>query len=296
MRSVLTSFALLLALALGAADSPVLAHRSATREGGSQTGASRVSLAVVTDPRNRPIVDIGADDFVIQEAGAAREVLSVRLADYPIVILFDTSAGARDDVATIRKAVERFIDRIGDRPVAVGTFGDTPVMIATFEDDRSALWPKLDAAIANPHGQSVLTRGAALGGQTIRAVQPLFSAIVIVSAAPLDEMPDTSEEVLAPIIDSGAVVHVIANRAGTGAGAAAQAVAAIRSLAEQTHGDFTSIYTAASYQSALDRLADRLSTELMIEYLVPNGSKPNDVKVGVRIPGARVRGLGVAPR
>ena len=296
MRSVLTSFALLLALALDAADSPVLAHRSATRAGGTQTGASRVSLAVVTDPRNRPVVDIGADDFVIQEAGAAREVLSVRPADYPIVILFDTSAGARDDVATIRKAVERFIDRIGDRPVAVGTFGDTPVMIATFEDDRSALGPKLDAAIANPHGQSVLTRGAALGGQTIRAVQPLFAAIVIVSAAPLDEMPDTSEEVLAPIIDSGAVVHVIANRAGTGAGAAARAVTAIRSLAEQTHGDFTSIYTAASYQSALDRLADRLSTEMMVEYLVPNGSKPIDVKVGVRIPGARVRGLGVAPR
>ena len=31
---------------------------------------------------------------------------------------------------------------------------------------------------------------------------------------------------------------------------------------------------------------------MMIEYLVPVGSKPIDVKVGVRIPGARVRGLG----
>jgi len=285
MRSVLTSFALLAVLALAASDSPA-----------PQTGASRVSLAVVTDPRNRPIVDISADDFVIQEAGAAREVLSVRPADYPVVILFDTGAGARDDVATIRKAVERFIDRIGERPVAVGTFGDTPVLIATFEDDRTTLGPKLDAAIANPHGQSVLTRGAALAGQTIRAVQPLFAAIVIVSAAPLDELPDTSEEVLAPIIDSGAVVHVVANRAGTGPGATSRGLTAIRSLAEQTHGEFTSIYTAASYQSALDRLADRLSTEMMVEYLVPNGSKPVDVKVGVRIPGARVRGLGVAPR
>jgi hypothetical protein len=284
MQFVLVPFVLALALTL-AAETPI-----------PQTGTSRVSLAVVTDPRNRPIVDIGADDFVIQEAGATREVLSVRPADYPIVILFDTGAGARDDVATIRKAVERFIDRIGERPVAVGTFGDTPVMIATFEDDRTTFGPKLDAAIANPHGQSVLTRGAALGGQTIRAVEPLFSAIVIVSAAPLGEMPDTSGEVLAPIIDSGAVVHVIANRAGTGSGAASPAVIAIRSLAEQTHGDFTSIYTAASYQSALDRLADRLSTEMMIEYLVPNGSKPVDVKVGVKIPGARVRGLGVAPR
>jgi hypothetical protein len=285
MQFVLAPFVLALSLALASADWPA-----------PQTGTSRVALAIVTDPRNRPIVDIGADDFVIQEAGAAREVLSVRPADYPIVILFDTGAGARDDVATIRKAVERFIDRIGDRPIAVGTFGDAPVMLTTFEDNRSALGPKIDAAIANPHGESMLTRGAALAGQTIRAVQPLFSAIVIVSASTLDGTPDTSEEVLAPIIDSGAAVHVIANRAGTGPGTTSRAVTAIRSLAEQTNGDFTSIYTAASYQSALDRLADRLSTEMMVEYLVPNGSKPADVRVGVKIPGARVRGLGVAPR
>ena len=45
-----------------------------------------------------------------------------------------------------------------------------------------------------------------------------------------------------------------------------------------------------------DRLADRLTSEMMIEYLVPVGSKANDVKVGVRLAGAKVRGLGVAPR
>jgi hypothetical protein len=268
---------------------------SADASAGPQTGASRVALAVVTDPRNRPIVDISADDFVIQEAGAAREVLSLRPADYPIVILFDTGAGARDDVMLISKAVERFIDRIGQRPVAVGTFGDPPAMLTTFEDERSALGPKIEAAIANPQGASLLTRGAALAGQAIRAVGPLFSAIVIVSATPLGDAADTPEEVLAPIIDSGAAVHVIANRVGSAA-EASPGMLAIRSLAEQTHGEFTSIYSAASYQAALDRLADRLTTEMMVEYLVPPGSKPIDVKVGVRIPGARVRGLGVAPR
>jgi hypothetical protein len=35
---------------------------------------------------------------------------------------------------------------------------------------------------------------------------------------------------------------------------------------------------------------------MMIEYLVPVGSRPKDVKIGVRIIGARVRGLGVTPR
>ena len=71
---------------------------------------------------------------------------------------------------------------------------------------------------------------------------------------------------------------------------------AIRALAEQSRGEFTTIYSAASFQAALDRLADSLAAEMMIEYIVPVGSKPNDVKVGVHIAGARVHGLGVAPR
>jgi hypothetical protein len=68
----------------------------------------------------------------------------------------------------------------------------------------------------------------------------------------------------------------------------------IRALTDQTHGQFMTIYSAASYQVALDRLADRLSAEMMIQYIVPKGAPgASDVKVGVRLPGARVHGLGV---
>src|SRR5437773_2743008 len=129
-----------------------------------QTGASRIALATISDPRNRPIVDVSADDFVIQEAGAAREILSVRPGDYPI----------------------------------------------------------------------------------------------------------------ASIVDSGAILHVVANRAvQAAAGGGFRPGAAIRALAEQSRGEFTAIYNAASFQAALDRLADRVAGEMMIEYLVPVGSKPS---------------------
>ena len=83
----------------------------------SQTGASRVALATVSDPRNRPLLDVSADDFVIEEAGAAREVLSVRPADYPIVILLDNGTDGRADLPFMRTAVAHFIDRIGQRPL-----------------------------------------------------------------------------------------------------------------------------------------------------------------------------------
>ena len=111
--------------------------------GQQQTGASRVALATVTDPRNRPLVDVGADDFVIQEAGTAREVLSVRPADYPIVVLLDNGSEGRADFPLMQAAAAHFIDRIGQRPIALGTIGGTPRMPTTFEDERKTVLAQL---------------------------------------------------------------------------------------------------------------------------------------------------------
>ena len=261
-----------------------------------QTGASRVALANVTDQGNRPLVDVSADDFVIQEAGVAREILSVRPADYPIVVLLDTGSEARADFPLMQKAVAHFIDRIGQRPIALGTFGGPPAMAASFEDDRQTVMAKLAGITAETSAGSLLLQGAALAGHTIQATGTLFSAVVILSATPDDASRDATEEMIAPVVDSNAILHVIANRPGQTTGGNPRSNPALRALAEQSRGELTVIYSASSYQAALDRLADRLTSEMMIEYLVPVGSKPNDVKVGVRIVGARVRGLGVAPR
>jgi hypothetical protein len=262
----------------------------------AQTGASRIALASVTDPRNRPLVDVSADDFVIQEAGIAREVLSVRPADYPIVVLLDTGSDARADFELMQKAAAHFIDRIGQRPIALGTFGGAPRMLTTFEDERPTVMSRLDAIAADASASSLLLQGTSVAAQTIRATGALFSCIVILSATQADASDGAPDELIAPVVDSNATLHVIANRPGQTAAGGQRSNPALRALAEQSRGEFTVIYSAASYQAALDRLADRLTSEMMIEYLVPVGSKPNDVKVGVKIVGARVRGLGVAPR
>jgi hypothetical protein len=262
----------------------------------SQTGASRIALASVTDPRNRPLVDVSADDFVIQEAGVAREVLSVRPADYPIVVLIDTGHDADADFPLLQKAAAHFIDRIGQRPIALGTFGGPPRMLTTFEDERQTVMARLGAIAVDTSAGSLLLKGTSVAAETIRATGALFSSIVILSATQADASQESPDEMMAPVVDSNATLHVIANRPGQTAAGGQRSNPALRALAERSRGEFTVIYSAASYQAALDRLADRLSGEMMIEYLVPVGSKPNDVKVGVRIIGARVRGLGVAPR
>ena len=71
-----------------------------------------------------------------------------------------------------------------------------------------------------------------------------------------------------------------------GRGTAASGTAAVDGRGRLHHAD-------TSFAAALDRLADRLSIEIMVEYLVPEGPRRGDVQVGVRKPGARVVGLGV---
>ena len=268
----------------------------ATQSADSQTGASRIALASVTDPRNRPLVDVSADDFVIQEAGVAREVLSVRPADYPIVVLLDTGNLASADFQLMQKAAAHFIERIGQRPIALGTFGGPPKMLTTFEDERQTVMARLNAMAVDASAASLVMQGASVAARMIRETGALFSCIVVLSATQADASQDTPDEMIASVIDSNATLHVIANRPGQTTASGQRSNPSLRALAEQSRGEFTVIYSAASYQAALDRLADRLTGEMMIEYLVPVGSKPNDVKVGVRIIGARVRGLGVAPR
>jgi len=207
-------------------------------------------------------------------------------------VMLDTGKEGHADFPQMRKAVARFIERIGQRPLALGTFGNAPKLVTSFEDDRRTVMEKLDELEADATAESPLLDGAALAGQTIRSTGTLFSAIVVLSASPVDASRDAPKSI-APVVDSGAILHVIANRSSAGG---FRLKPPLRGLAEQTRGEYTTIYSAASYQAALDRLADRLTNELMIEYLVPVGSKPNDVKVGVRLIGARVRGLGVAPK
>ena len=264
----------------------------------AQTGASRLILAAVTDARGRAVVDVSADDFVIEEGGASREILSARVADYPIVLMLDTGVAARSDFGLVQRAALRFVERLGhDRPIVVGTFGDEPRMLTTFDDSRETLNERL-ASLGAGGSDSRLLAGAALAATTLKATGALFSSIVIMSATPADATHETAEQSLGPVIDSGAIVHVIANRPGVaGSGfRVAGSDRTLRTLVDQTRGEYTPVYSPASYQAALDRLVDRLGSEMLIEYLVPPGSKPLDAKIGIRLAGTRVRGLGVAPK
>jgi len=253
---------------------------------------SRTALVTVSDARNHLTVDLGPDDFVITERGQPREVLDAHVADYPIVILIDTGAAARGGFDDMRKAVAHFVDRLGQRPIALGTLTDPAGAI---DDDRSAVAKRLEGLTPNDTAESAALQAASDAARTLRTIGSRFCAIVVIAASPLDATRAATDDVVAPIVDSGAVVHVVLQRGAPDAPTSLP-METLRRLSDQTHGQFTPIYSPASYQAALDRLADRLANEMIIEYIVPPQSRATDIKVGVRIPGARVHGLGVRPQ
>jgi hypothetical protein len=254
---------------------------------------SRVVLATVTDTGNRPLVELGPDDFAVEEGGRERDILSLHMADYPMgILLDDTDAGAADADA-IRSAAARFVAKIGERSVAIGTLTDPTHLLVPFDATRSEVLDRI-RRFQPGRGTPRPLQAAATLAQAVRDTGSPFAAIVIVSARAISASEAPDREFLTPVLATGAPIYVVAKRAADAPAGAAESDV-LHALAEQTRGQYTEIYSGASYSVALDRLADRLATEMMIEYVVP-GAEPltGDVRVGVKIPGARATGLGVS--
>jgi hypothetical protein len=255
---------------------------------GIETGGAL--LVTVVDRTNQPTVNVDAADFVVSQGDEPREVLAVRVADYPLVLLLDTAG----DVNAIRVAASRFVERVGDRAVAVITLTDPPAALASFGDGRAMALARIEeAAPAATAGRAPLQALAAAAGMIREAGAP-FAAIVLVSASPLEDEQIEPPGFLTSFVESRAILHVVTKSMSTApAGSGNEAM--LRNLANRSGGRHLMIYSSASYQAALDQLADRLGMELLVEYLAPSGGvEEGEVRVGVKVPGARVRGLGIA--
>ena len=256
--------------------------------------AGRILLATVMDVTGKTQVDFAVDDFLIQEGGDEREVLDVHVADYPIVVLIDDDPS--NDLGSIKSAVARFIARVGERPVAIGTLSAPSELLASLDDSRDDVVARLATMTAKPGTPSTLP-AVAHAARVLHDTGFPFSAILVVTGRAIDARVPVEGDLLPTITESGATVHIVesqASRVNAPDGIGSDPVPdLLRVLADQTRGQYTTIFTSASYGTALDRRAYKLSAEMMIQYLVPPGEQGGDVRVGVRRPGSRVVGLGV---
>lgn len=287
---------LLLAVSLTLLASAAPSFTSAIQE----IAPSRVVLVEVTDDKGHPMVDLDADDFVIEEKGESREVLSVFVADYPVVVMMDNGSHARRDIEIVREAISNFVRRIGQRPVVLATLANPPVILGSFDDEPATVLERIRDLDTRPTTVLHPVEAVANTVSVLESTGAPFSTIVVVATREMHASQAESTDMLGAIFSSGVIVHAVSRRAPSSAPQGRGFRPRfdgdlLRDLTEQTGGQFTTVFSSASYSVALDRVADRLAGEMMVQYLVPSGSDAGvEVRVGVTVPGAHVRGLGVS--
>lgn len=268
----------------------------------SIVGNARTVLAAVVNAQGQPVVDVSLDDFVVSEGVASREVLDVHVADYPLAIVLDDRRALEGALPAVRAAARRFIQRVGERPIAVLRLTNAATPLTSLDDDRATVLARLDAVTAaGPESAAPLDTIARAAALLSESGAP-FSAVVVIAAGTVDANALVRGELLPRILDSGAAVHVVQAQPPEpepqpdlepAPDQAPIESDLLRVIADQSHGQFTAIFSTVSFTAALDRLADRLAIEMMVQYLAPAGPRVGDVRVGVKMPGARVIGLGV---
>lgn len=268
----------------------------ATASFSAQAPRERTMYVSAVDEKGEPVEGLGANDFIVREDGAAREVLRVSRAIEPIdiAILVDNSAASDQLIPRVREALRTFIAKMSSgNQIAIVGLADRPTILANYTSNKELLdkgigllWPQTRAGSTLLDTIFEVSRGLQRR-ETPRAV------IIPVITDGGDFANRQYDQVMQEVRRAGVAVHAIAvgnfnstddeelrNRG--------------RLLAEGTRasgGQRVNLLTPISVQQALDRLARELSSQYKVVYGHPESLiPPTRFEVSARRPGITMRG------
>ena len=136
----------------------------------------------VTDPMNRPILNLGAGDFALYEGLVQQNIRYFSHEDAPIsvALVLDCSASMKNKIEYEQQALEQFFTNANeeDEYFAV-TVSDKPHLIATSTDSVGPLQDRLGAS--TPKGKTALFDAIYLGVAKLRTARYQRRALLIIS-------------------------------------------------------------------------------------------------------------------
>jgi hypothetical protein len=247
-----------------------------------QSQAPERSLYVsVVDKSGAPVDNLMPADFIVREDNVAREILRVAPATDPmqIAIMVDTSTAAGPYVPDMRRALPPFIERLtmptasGRRnEVALITLGSRPTILADYSIESEPLTKAVDRVWEESlPGAYYLLNGIIEVTQGFRrreAARPVMVAIVTEGPELSSRHPD---QVLAPLRDSGAALHVVS--LGPPAAGISDDVRFRNTVIDEgpriSGGTRSQLLAASALTGKLQQLADLLTHAYRVTYARP---------------------------
>ena len=179
----------------------------------------RSIYVTMLDQSGAPVPNMGPSDFIVREDGVAREILRVVPATDPmdIAILLDNSVAAASTVPEMRRALPAFLDALmapapaGQRnQVAIITLAGRPTILADYSIERAALDKAINRVWEETFvGGHYLLNGIIEVTQGLRKRESLRPVIVAITGEGPELSSRHPDQVLEPLRDSGAALHVI---------------------------------------------------------------------------------------
>ncbi len=268
-----------------------------------RSGVDLVALNVtVTDPSNRYITDLGAEDFVVFEDGVRQEIgyFSRTSLSLAVSLLLDSSASMEDKMKTTQEAAFGFVQSLRPEDQAQVIDFDSRVRVAAAFTSSKA---DIETAIASivPGGSTSLFTAIYIALRELkktetRGMEDRRRRAVIV----LSDGEDTSslvsyDEVLELAKRSETAIYAIgirskdANAFGKGYG---QADFALRQLTTQTGGRVFFPSSADELRSIYALISQELSSQYLVGYTSANAKRDGAwrrINVRANRPGATAR-------
>jgi Ca-activated chloride channel family protein len=268
-----------------------------------RSGVDLVALNVtVTDPSNRYLTDLTADEFLVYEDGVKQSVayFSRTNLSLSVALLLDSSASMDDKMRTTQEAASGFVQSLRPEDQAeVIDFDSRVTVLAPFTGSK----PDLEKAIASvvPGGSTSLYTAVYIALRELkktesRGTDDLRRRAVIV----LSDGEDTSslvayDEVLEAAKRSETAIYAIgirskdANAFGKGYG---QADYALRQLTTQTGGRVFFPSSVDELKTIYALIAQELSSQYLVGYTSTNPKRDGSwrrLNVRATRPGATAR-------
>jgi hypothetical protein len=291
-----------IAVALGCASMVGLAATAAVPAAGPTT---RTVYVTVVDAEGRAVPDLTPDDFVVKEGGTLREIASARPASETIRLALMVEQPLVGQ-SYVRTALAEFVTRMcPSAQIALFMVSQRAEKLVDFISNP---WVLVDVIRELPASQ--IRQTAAVPDAIFEVAKQFQKAkdarpVIVLAAIEEGQSTDDPESTLIQIAKSKAQFWSVS--ISSGRSQVVSTTGSLRALAgrsqiigdgpQQSGGRRISILTLSGFQGGLQQVADDLSSQYLITYLLPSGVRPSErVSVSLKKDGLTLRAPSRVPK
>lgn len=262
----------------------------------TQGPRERTIYASVVDKNGEPVTGLTADEFVVREDNARREVLRVSRAVEPVAlaILVDNSKAAEDDIQNIRDGLTKFVEEMrGENDIAIIGLADRPTILQDYTRNGELLKAAIGRVFAQPASGMMLLEAIIETSRGLAKREEPRATIVAILTDGAEFSTQHYDQVLDSLKSGGAALHALA--IGT-FGASASDELRHRGMVldlgpRRSGGERHPLLSSMAVDATLGKVGRELKNQYKVVYGRPDSLiQPETVAVTVTRPGLTARG------